>query len=84
MYAGIHVTPTKITRADVFTVSFPAFNEAQQAATTAFREGLEADSFTVVTDETEIDEVEDLAKLGDFTQLTIENGVLVTEIQPAA
>ena len=84
VYAGIQITPAKITRADVFTVSFPAFNEAQHSATTVFREGLEADGFTVVTDETEIDVVEDLAKLGDFTQLAIENGVLVTEIQPAA
>lgn len=84
VFAGIQVTPAKITRADVFTNGLPVFNEAQQTATTAFRDRLEADGFTIVSDETEVASVADVAKLGDFVELVIENGVLVTEIKPVA
>lgn len=84
VYAGIQVTPAKITRADVFTNGIPLFTEAQQSATTAFRERLEADGWTIVSDETEVTDVADVAKLGDFVELVIENGVVVTEIKPAA
>lgn len=84
IFAGIQVSPAKITRADVFTVGVPAFNDAQVAETIAFRTALEAEGFDIISDEAVIDAVEDVQKLGDFTQLVFENGVLVTEIKPAA
>ena len=84
VYAGIQVSPAKITRIDVFAAGIPVFNESQTAASITCRNTLEAVGFDIITDDAVIDAIEDVQKLGDFTQLVFENGVLVTEIKSAA
>ena len=84
VYSGIHVGPAKITRIDVFTNGLPVLSDAQTAATIAFRNALEADGFDIISDEAQVADIAEVAKLGDFDTLTIKNGVLITEIKPAA